>query len=100
MIRRPPRSTQAHTLFPYTRSSDLLTTESISRAECTSAAVTSEMPSRWTSERSEEHTSELQSRELRSYAVFCTKKKEGGGGVVGDGFGGGRGGRGAGAAGG
>src|SRR5216110_496974 len=23
MIRRPPRSTQAHTLFPYTRSSDL-----------------------------------------------------------------------------
>src|SRR5216110_4110769 len=26
-------------------------------------------------ERSEEHTSELQSRELMSYAVFCLKKK-------------------------
>src|SRR5216110_267031 len=29
-----------------------------------------------TSVRSEEHTSELQSRELISYAVFCLKKKK------------------------
>src|SRR5216110_3878976 len=30
----------------------------------------------WRSRRSEEHTSELQSRELISYAVFCLKKKK------------------------
>ena len=32
-------------------------------------------PSRVSLGRSEEHTSELQSRETRSYAVFCLKKK-------------------------
>src|SRR5213594_5135058 len=30
----------------------------------------------WTGLRSEEHTSELQSRTLISYAVFCLKKKK------------------------
>src|SRR5216110_4096552 len=30
----------------------------------------------WSTPRSEEHTSELQSRELISYAVFCLKKKK------------------------
>ena len=34
-------------------------------------------PTNWTkSVRSEEHTSELQSRETISYAVFCLKKKK------------------------
>src|SRR5213594_4380172 len=70
MIRPPPRSTQAFTLFPYTTlfRSDL-------RPECV----------RWpqgrpralpAGARSEEHTSELQSRTLSSYAVFCLKKKK------------------------
>src|SRR5216110_3961089 len=67
MIRRPPRSTQAHTLFPYTtlfRSPP----PSARRPGCTNRR--SRLP------RSEEHTSELQSRELISYAVFCLKKKK------------------------
>src|SRR5216110_3558762 len=79
MIRRPPRSTQAHTLFPYTtlfRSHRRRPRRRCSR-QCRSAR------SRWTApgtrcprpSRSEEHTSELQSRELISYAVFCLKKK-------------------------
>src|ERR1043165_10194058 len=65
MIRRPPRST----LFPYT------------------TLFRSGFKSRWALEpvwraplgrhdRSEEHTSELQSRGLISYAVFCLKKKK------------------------
>src|SRR5213596_4386551 len=48
------------------------------------AADTPRAPARW---RSEEHTSELQSHGLTSYAVFCLKKKNGNGlggaGVVG-----------------
>src|ERR1043166_6689169 len=66
MIRRPPRST----LFPYTtlfRSDDLwFFADSHDRA----VAVWREV------ERSEEHTSELQSRFGNSYAVFCLKKKK------------------------
>src|ERR1043165_10084749 len=65
MIRRPPRST----LFPYTtlfRSDeqlDALPPEFvIGRAEVDEVTV-----------RSEEQTSELQSRGLISYAVFCLK---------------------------
>src|SRR5216110_3933296 len=68
MIRRPPRSTQAHTLFPYT---------TLFRSRSHRAAPDRRGPrraSRWL--RSEEHTSELQSRELISYAVFCLKKKK------------------------
>src|ERR1044071_10027428 len=64
MIRRPPRST----LFPYT---------TLFRSVST---WTRGAPLRWTPggepTRSEEHTSELQSREDISYAVFCLKKKE------------------------
>src|SRR5216110_3675871 len=70
MIRRPPRSTQAHTLFPYTtlfRSHVLWTHR---RDRPLGDAV---LPG---NVRSEEHTSELQSRELISYAVFCLKKKK------------------------
>src|ERR1043166_9013112 len=66
MIRRPPRST----LFPYTtlfRSSWLnpVATKSLN---CISPI--GRIPAR-----SEEHTSELQSRFGISYAVFCLKKK-------------------------
>src|SRR5213594_641709 len=68
MIRRPPRSTQAFTLFPYT-------TLFRSRPRRRPAFERSPgWPARWS--RSEEHTSELQSRTLISYAVFCLKKKK------------------------
>src|SRR5216110_2411713 len=70
MIRRPPRSTQAHTLFPYTtlfRSAELRCPGGNARMSRTRLGNGSA--------RSEEHTSELQSRELSSYAVFCLKKK-------------------------
>src|SRR5216110_3744338 len=69
MIRRPPRSTQAHTLFPYTtlfRSRDLDERHPAHRRRRQGLGR----------DRSEEHTSELQSRELISYAVFCLKKKK------------------------
>src|SRR5213594_4911479 len=68
MIRRPPRSTQAFTLFPYTtlfRSPRWRWTTPPCRRRFA-------RPPR----RSEEHTSELQSRTLISYAVFCLKKKK------------------------
>src|SRR3546814_7326817 len=92
MIRRPPRSTRTDTLFPYTTlfRSALLHARRISRRR---AAL-----SRWTGggaggvradrrafpnggadprpDRSEEHTSELQSLMRISYAVFCLKKKK------------------------
>src|SRR5213594_4312066 len=69
MIRRPPRSTQAFTLFPYT-------TLFRSRWRSTRGR-SSRRPSRaGARRRSEEHTSELQSRTLISYAVFCLKKKK------------------------
>src|ERR1043165_783638 len=67
MIRRPPRST----LFPYT---------TLFRSTTVHVPVT--VPPAGMSEidagvaRSEEHTSELQSRGLISYAVFCLKKKQ------------------------
>src|SRR6188474_3602774 len=67
MIRRPPRSTRRYTLFPYT---------TLFRS-CSSRATTTWV---WCSStrraRSEEHTSELQSRNDISYAVFCLKKKK------------------------
>src|ERR1043166_9763913 len=64
MIRRPPRST----LFPYTT---LFRSHSI---EAT-APIRGERAIGWAFHRSEEHTSELQSRFGISYAVFCLKKK-------------------------
>src|SRR5216117_1469773 len=70
MIRRPPRSTQGRTLFPYTtlfRSGP--TRSSAGRRWRITGSGT--RPSR-----SEEHTSELQSPFLISYAVFCLKKKK------------------------
>src|ERR1044071_10118007 len=65
MIRRPPRST----LFPYT-------TLFRSHPHTTQAPPTLSSPSDSPADRSEEHTSELQSRVDISYAVFCLKKKQ------------------------
>src|ERR1043165_10213422 len=64
MIRRPPRST----LFPYT------TLFRSTCAACRRPLRRTDYKKRNT--RSEEHTSELQSSGLISYAVFCLKKKK------------------------
>src|SRR3546814_5769519 len=84
MIRRPPRSTRTDTLFPYT---------TLFRSPAADLAMQRNVPTRliWmiqlnassgkclmlpsSFERSEEHTSELQSLMRISYAVFCLKKK-------------------------
>src|SRR3546814_4860903 len=100
MIRRPPRSTRTDTLFPYTtlfRSSIarkrggrpslrpaavalgefLLGHDEVSnRIDQRPQAGDDQPDHRQTQhERSEEHTSELQSLMRISYAVFCLKKK-------------------------
>src|SRR3546814_5814548 len=94
MIRRPPRSTRTDTLFPYTtlfrsggvfaRLGFLAAVEAgphgvpvaarralavLGRAGFEEVGVLDAV------ERSEEHTSELQSLMRISYAVFCLKKK-------------------------
>src|SRR5216117_3421023 len=75
MIRRPPRSTQGRTLFPYTtlfRSTRILAENRLRLLPL----ARPELPGRdQLAGRSEEHTSELQSPFLTSYAVFCLKKK-------------------------
>src|SRR3546814_10811534 len=83
MIRRPPRSTRTDTLFPYTtlfRSSTVSSVvRSMSRYRSGSSgwkAVRHERPRRLSLDRSEEHTSELQSLMRISYAVFCLKTKK------------------------
>src|SRR3546814_9794730 len=94
MIRRPPRSTRTDTLFPYTtlfRSGVL-----ILGIGCNDPVIEPGNPDSGTDgggtppvdsgppdtgidsgpiDRSEEHTSELQSLMRISYAVFCLKKK-------------------------
>src|SRR3546814_5253077 len=93
MIRRPPRSTRTDTLFPYTtlfrslpRRPGPLRGAGGSHAHGgqprTLMAVAPPIPTLDTirskvesNERSEEHTSELQSLMRISYAVFCLKKK-------------------------
>src|SRR5213079_3665657 len=69
MIRRPPRSTQQPTLFPYT------TLFRSSRRDVTQSQPHGSRLTR-VYHRSEEHTSELQSPVVISYAVFCLKKKK------------------------
>src|SRR3546814_2720679 len=81
MIRRPPRSTRTDTLFPYT---------TLFRSPGRPASAKATSPAPWPRpqstpnnrcatcgcrDRSEEHTSELQSLMRISYAVFCLKKK-------------------------
>src|SRR3546814_9742508 len=76
MIRRPPRSTRTDTLFPYTtlfRSSRCCWSSPGSIWRCRSYCAGSLAK---TPQRSEEHTSELQSLMRISYAVFCLKKKK------------------------
>src|SRR3546814_18542830 len=92
MIRRPPRSTRTDTLFPYTtlfRSVDhqfftqiggdldadfaLLCNGLIDGG--LNRCIRLRIDSHCAGERSEEHTSELQSLMRISYAVFCLKKK-------------------------
>src|SRR3546814_11212033 len=105
MIRRPPRSTRTDTLFPYTTlfRSHLLhlgqpgdgTAHPVRRevAASVTGIVTRDgrhlqdllpgaepglahLPLDQVEDRSEEHTSELQSLMRISYAVFCLKKKK------------------------
>src|SRR3546814_3950456 len=94
MIRRPPRSTRTDTLFPYTtlfRSDPDFLDELAQRVramvepgrhvhlvlenENNDARLLQTYDAQWNDDRSEEHTSELQSLMRISYAVFCLKKK-------------------------
>src|SRR3546814_5923309 len=82
MIRRPPRSTRTDTLFPYTTLFRSVV-EALNRI--VAAVAHGDLPIEEgqamaalvdrSRERSEEHTSELQSLMRISYAVFCLKKK-------------------------
>src|SRR3546814_5623965 len=105
MIRRPPRSTRADTLFPYTtlvRSNHARYRPSTGRAPASSGLAEADGNTvagnhdplavfnrrlkndggigaylrdlNHANRRSEEHTSELQSLMLISYAVFCLQK--------------------------
>src|SRR3546814_1800747 len=84
MIRRPPRSTRTDTLFPYTtlfRSPmvKVLISDELSPAAVDifkSRGVEVDIKTGLKPDRSEEHTSELQSLMRISYAVFCLKKKK------------------------
>src|SRR3546814_4968275 len=101
MIRRPPRSTRTDTLFPYTtlfRSDPAAQMHGLARKRARKADLDVELltlpaeriPAEDESfdtvlttftlctipDRSEEHTSELQSLMRISYAVFCLKKKK------------------------
>src|SRR3546814_14423786 len=95
MIRRPPRSTRTDTLFPYTtlfRSLPDCVHPARRAAYLTHSTIPARRPAlqscRWpcahcvplrhadAHDRSEEHTSELQSLMRISYAVFCLKKKK------------------------
>src|SRR3546814_6408188 len=91
MIRRPPNSTRTDTLFPYTTlfRSSLPKSRSATVRRCGQyQAHRCDTPDQRESfaklrrlsprphQRSEEHTSELQSLMRISYAVFCLKKKK------------------------
>src|SRR3546814_7751870 len=78
MIRRPPRSTRTDTPFPTRRSSDLeqLRDHQVGRRVVDRHAEEDDaLPQQARPDRSEEHTSELQSLMRISYAVFRLKKK-------------------------
>src|SRR3546814_8844599 len=97
MIRQPPRSTRTYTLFPYTtlfRSDQYLDfavapdgghdlTQLVTHQLVQSVALgrpiqrqRGHVVGHCILDRSEEHTSELQSLMRISYAVFCLKKKK------------------------
>src|SRR3546814_2510748 len=83
MIRRPPRSTRTDTLFPYTTLfRSLHRVEPVTRGArlasffwIQSLVRDAELRRMLKKERSEAHTSELQSLMRTSYAVFCLKQK-------------------------
>src|SRR3546814_4877633 len=82
MIRRPPRSTRTYTLFPYTTlfrsaptASQRFSPRRTARPEVEGHAARSPHRKTPPPDRSEEHTSELQSLMRTSYAVFCLKQK-------------------------
>src|SRR3546814_1292442 len=79
MMRRPPISTRTDTLFPYTTlfRSILIEPAVTGVTDLPVSRLGSSIRFRGTGpgERSEEHTSELQSLMRISYAVFCLKKK-------------------------
>src|SRR3546814_4122836 len=87
MIRRPPRSTRTDTLFPYTtlfrspgtaqhqhRAGDGIPDRP--QIDVRDLALEGVGDAGIVGQRSEEHTSELQSLMRISYAVFCLKKKK------------------------
>src|SRR3546814_15506795 len=90
MIRRPPRSTRTDTLFPYTTLFRSPFHRYRSLKGCapprsiihdgaglhTALRVQRRSVAGVDRDRSEEHTSELQSLMRISYAVFCLKKKK------------------------
>src|SRR3546814_1686037 len=93
MIRRPPGSTRTDTLFPYTtlfrsqlflpphRRDGARDRDEVGRRRKQHLALERIVPKPVVliergGERSEEHTSELQSLMRISYAVFCLKKKK------------------------
>src|SRR3546814_17103134 len=89
MIRRPPRSTRTDTLLPYTtlfrsiiRQADVIHLQERSVLYVIVAVILVidkrgiEYVRSRVVDRSEEHTSELQSLMRISYAVFCLKKKK------------------------
>src|SRR3546814_2561380 len=91
MIRRPPRSTRTDTLFPYTTLfRSLFEGQHQKRAgwlpsielstfcfeSCNRVRIDLTIGRDLERNRSEEHTSELQSLMRISYAVFCLKKKK------------------------
>src|SRR3546814_4870391 len=90
MIRRPPRSTRTDTLFPYTTLFLSASVRAVGRqrrrgprsyrsCDCLFLQFAlgggRQLLRPTHLERSEEHTSELQSLMRISYAVFCLKKK-------------------------
>src|SRR3546814_6919823 len=90
MIRRPPRSTRTDTLFPYTTlfrsvvdhlaeaQPDDALGEHLRQHDVVDVDDGRKAPlfAELFDQRSEEHTSELQSLMRISYAVFCLKKKK------------------------
>src|SRR3546814_7085880 len=86
IIRRPPRSTRTDTLFPYTTlfRSPLDDGEDLRRRARAAGTILQAVRRHAAHrhavqpghQRSEEHTSELQSLMRISYAVFCLKKKK------------------------
>src|SRR5213080_4432869 len=71
--RPPPRSTHRYTLFPYTTLFRSVSHRYLSD-RLPGSEIRRDRRRRHGGDRSEEHTSELQSHSGISYAVFCLKK--------------------------